>query len=248
MTVRNAFRDFFRRRRLARHRWRHGDRFLYHGLEVRVPEQAGLGVANALLRGKYERDEATMIMKHLPADLPVIELGGSLGVISRLIRSRLGAEVPHLVVEANPDLIETCRFNAAQGAAPGRTIVVNAAIYHDGPLARFRVGRDIHSNALAGREPDAGRVIEAKAVTLADLHRQLGAPAEVVLVSDIEGAEYAVFERESAILAHLRLAIVEIHPGVFAGMGASEADFLALAATAGLVPVDRQGDVIVLAR
>lgn len=125
--MRNAFRDFFRRRRLARHVARNGHRYIYHGLEVEVPGAAGattdaalLGVRNALLRQKYERDEAAMIMRHLPSGLPVIELGGSLGVVSRLLRSRLKPETPHLIVEANFDLIAICKANAEKGQPRAR--------------------------------------------------------------------------------------------------------------------------------
>ncbi|MCV0397599.1 MAG: hypothetical protein K5872_20515 [Rhizobiaceae bacterium] len=113
--MRNAFRDFFRRRRVARHLAEHGPVFDYHGLTVTVPPEAGLSAMNALIRGKYERDEAALILKHLPSDQPVIELGGSLGVVSKLAASRLAPGTPHLIVEANEDLLPACRANAGEG-------------------------------------------------------------------------------------------------------------------------------------
>ncbi len=106
----------------------------------KLPPRAGLGVRSSLLRDKYERDEAAMILRHLPADLPVIELGGSLGVISALIRSRLSPGTRHLIVEANPALIEICAGNAA-GKADGLSEVVNAAVHYDGANRHARRGR-----------------------------------------------------------------------------------------------------------
>lgn len=240
--MRNALRDFFRRRRVERHLAAHGPVFSYHGLAVTVPRLAGLSAMNALIRGKYERDEAALILKHLPPDLPVVELGGSLGVVSRLIASRLSRGTPHLVVEANADLVPVCRANAGEG-----TELVYAALAYDAPTVRFRVGADIHAGALDGGAGD-GALREVPAVTMATLLERLGRPQAFALVADIEGAELALFEREPEALAACRLAIVEIHPKAFARSGRSEAEFLSLAAQAGLVAIDRSADVVALAR
>lgn len=245
--MRNAFRDFFRRIRVSRHLATHGPVFDYHGLAVTLPDDAGLSVFNALLRRKYEREEAALIIDHLPPDLPVIELGGSLGVVSRLIGSRLAPETRHLVVEANPDLIAACSANAKRQAVPGATEVINAALYYDGPTARFRIGSEAHSNAL-DIGTGAGRVVDVPAVTLADLHKRLGTPAAFTLVADIEGAEYDLFAREAATLAHVAVAIVELHPRDYARGGRSEAALTALIEAAGLTVAERRADVVLLRR
>ena len=102
--MRHGFRDFFRRMRVGRHRRRHGLTFFYHGTEVTVPPECGLGPANSLLRNKYERDEAAMILKHLPTDLLVIELGGSLGIISSLIRDRIKRKKTHDTIKRGDNI------------------------------------------------------------------------------------------------------------------------------------------------
>lgn len=241
---RNAIRDFFRRRRVERHLAAHGPVFDYHGLPVTVSREAGLSAMNALLKGKYERDEAALIVRHLPPDLPVIELGGSLGVVSRLIRSRLKPDTPHVVVEANADLIETCTMNAQAGAAPGATTVIEAALHHGGPVARFRIGGDIHSNAV-DRGDGGGVVREVPAVTLAELVNRLGSPGAFALVCDIEGAEFEMFEKDGEALSRAAVAIVELHPRAYASAGTHEADLIAAARRAGLAPVERSADVVV---
>ena len=240
--MRNAFRDFFRRRRVSRHLAGNGPVFEYHGLKVTIPPEAGLSAMNALLRGKYERDEAALILRHLPSDRPVIELGGSLGVVSALVASRLEPGTPHMVVEANEDLVSACRANAGGGAT-----VVHAALAYQAAVVRFRIGADIHASALdAGLV--GGELRDVPAVTLSELLDRIGDPRSFVLVADIEGAEFAMFEREALALSRCVLAIVEIHPGAFASSGHSEDDFMALAGQAGLVAIDRSADVVVLAR
>lgn len=244
--MRNAFRDFFRRRRVAAHVARHGDWYSYHDIAVEVPPRAGLGVRSSLLRDKYERDEAAMILKHLPADLPVIELGGSLGVISALIRSRLSPGTRHIIVEANPALVEICAGNAAR-KADGVCEVVSAAVHYDGATALFAVDEDIHSSMVGGK-PRRGVEVEVPAVTLSELYRRIGSPAAYCLVSDIEGAEYPVFTRDQAALAAATIAILEIHPEAWARAGGSEAAFFEACRQIGLFEIDRRADVVVLSR
>lgn len=245
--MRNAFRDFFRRIRVNRHLARNGPVFDYHGVAVTLPDGAGLSAFNALLRGKYEREEAAMIIDHLPADIPVIELGGSLGVVSGLIRSRLAPDTRHLIVEANPDLIGACAHNAGGSTVSGPTEVINAALFYDAPVARFRIGGEVHSNALDVGE-GAGRVVEVAAVTLQALHARIGAPGEFVLVADIEGAEYDLFARETETLRRVALAIVELHPRDYARAGRDEAQLEALIEAAGLTIAERRADVVLLRR
>jgi FkbM family methyltransferase len=245
--IRNAFRDFFRRRRVARHVARHGHVFDYHGVGVELPATAGLAALSALIRGKYEREEAELILRHLPADLPVFELGGSLGVVSRLIRSRLAPGVMHVIVEANADLNETLKANATRGVSDGATRIVNAAIGYDAPFVRFRLGRDVHANAIDDGT-GGGSIREVSTVSLATLLSEAGDPASYVLVCDIEGAEFDLFEREQGALAKARLAIVEIHPRAYERVGRDLEEFMELAASAGFIVAETKNQVVSMTR
>jgi FkbM family methyltransferase len=244
---RNAFRDFLRRRRVARHFARNGGVFDFHGVTVRLPRDVDVAAANALVRGKYEQEEALLIAKHLPADLPVIELGGSLGVVSALIRSRLKPAVKHLIVEANPRLLDICTANATAEGKPGATDVVHGAVYYDDPVARFGIAREVHASAV-GQAGSSTETIEVQAVSLAGLFRRFGSPERFALVCDVEGAEYDLFAQETDTLRHAELAIVELHPRNYAAQGRSEADLLRHAAAAGLRVADRLADVVLLRR
>lgn len=248
MSARNMFRDFFRRRRVNRHLARHGANFRYHGLPVSLEGNVDLSVANALIRGKYEREEAELILAHLPRDLPVIELGGSLGVISRLIRSRLAPGVRHLIVEANADLLATCGRNAVgDETRQGQTEVVHAALSYGAPVARFRIGPEPHANSLDTGAGE-GRVVEVAAASLAELRERVGNPIRLALVADIEGAEFDLFSHERDALQSVEVAVVELHPRDYARRGRTERDMLDLIAEAGFALAERREDVVLLKR
>ncbi len=235
----SVIRDFLRWRRVRRHVARHGWRFDFHGIAVTLPEMESPGCANALLRGKYEAEEAALIGAHLPADRAVIELGGSLGIVSALIASRLGAGVPHVIVEANPAVLDTCRANAGLAARPA-AVLREAAVFYGGPVARFAAGGNVHANHLAGAQDSAG-VIEVPAVTLRALWEGAGAPEGFSLVCDIEGGEAPMVAQERDVLAHAGMVILELHPGQYGRQG--EAEVIAGLAAAGLVLRERRADV-----
>jgi len=243
---RNAFRDFLRKRRVARHFATRGDVFDFHGVTVRLPPGLDVAAANALIRGKYEQEEAALIEKHLPPDLPVIELGGSLGVVSALIRSRLEPSVQHVIVEANPRLLDICKANAMGEGKTGVAEVIHGAVHYDGPVARFGIAKEVHASAVG--QGGSAEMVEVPAISLAELFRRLGSPDRFALVSDVEGAEYDLFLHEAQTLGHVELAIVELHPRSYAGRGLGEAELLRNAAAAGLQVVERLSDVVLLRR
>lgn len=207
-------RDFFRRRRIARHVALRGHVFDFHGLTVRIPENSPPGVGNALLRNKYEMEEAQLILRHLKSDLPVIELGGSIGVVSCLIQSRLAAGVRHLVVEANPALIDICRQNATQ-RPDGGADVINAALGYGETHLSFTIGANIHSNKLAKPGEQGAQIIKVPAITLSELVTRLGDVASYTLVCDIEGAELDLLNNEWDHVQKAALVIMELHPDVY---------------------------------
>lgn len=234
-------RDFFRRRRLRRHVERYGWRFDFHGRQVSLPELANPGFANALLRGKYEKEEAELISRYLPSHSPVIELGGSLGIVSGLIRSHLEMEVRHVVVEANPGIIDFCSRNAA-GEIPGATSILNGALAYDTEKVCFPVSESLHTNRLGATH--GGETAEVDAYTLAQLWEILGKPLDFTLVSDIEGAELEMVRREPEILSSANVVIMELHPVVYPQGRRDESHILKAMDELGFYALERMGDVV----
>lgn len=235
-------RDFLRRRRVARYVAQHGYWFDFHGVRVRIPEDSAPGVGNALLRGKYEREEAEFVLGYLPEHLAVIELGGSLGVVSSLIRSRLLDSTQHLIVEANPSLMSICRENAGDGQA-GTTQVLNRAVGYDAPMLRFAVGDSVHANHLLREGDPAERIVEVRSVTLAELLTFLGPDEGFVLVCDIEGGELDLVRNEGRLLDRAAMIIMELHPKAYPTGVKDEAEIIKIMQDLGFHLESRKSDV-----
>jgi FkbM family methyltransferase len=212
------------------------------GVRFALPPWAD-DVKRNILKGHYEEAERRLVAKWLDGKRTVVELGGAFGIVSGVVGARLGREVRHIVVEANPALVEFCRRNAAAARPAGAPVTaIGAAIAYgvDGH-AEFWPSDAFLGSHLA-RAGDRG-TIRVPATTLRQvLAADIG---DFDLVCDIEGAELDLVRNDADTLSHCGLAIVEVHPDVFADKGSSEQEFMDLLVRAGLEIVDREANVLV---
>ena len=98
--------------------WFYGDVIPFHGIPIDV-SQSGIPAANkaALWWGMYESAEHRFIKAFLLPNLPVIELGSSIGAISSAIAGQLDHGQRLICVEANPFLIPQLRKNLDRNAS-----------------------------------------------------------------------------------------------------------------------------------
>ncbi|MFI5459066.1 MAG: FkbM family methyltransferase [Isosphaerales bacterium] len=162
---------------------------------------------STLADGSYELFERLLINRFLPADLPVIELGGAIGVVACFTNRVLIRPEQHIVVEANPSLIPTLSFNRDLNHC--QFTVRHAALSYDSDQVDFYNG----STFLAGSlEPMSRRSVRVPSITLGRLLEEAGFPT-ACLIADIEGAEASLVERESDVLgSRIRWFIFEFHP------------------------------------
>ncbi|MGE0233298.1 MAG: FkbM family methyltransferase [Flavobacteriaceae bacterium] len=245
--TRNPIRDGLRRIRLARYLARNGGRFVYHGIRVSIPPEVNFAMKKQVMRGSYEEPERQLIERHLDPSLPVIELGGSLGILSAYVNRMLRPGVRYTIVEGNGALIETCRENAASTRPDGPLTVIHAACAYGGDTVTFTESQNTLGNRVDSRARDGETLVSVPARTLSSLTGE-ETKGGYTLIMDIEGGELDVMEQDGGAFADCRLAIVEIHPGAFRERGRSESDFLKLAARAGLQPIERLGASIAFAR
>ena len=241
------FKRLSRRLRLAFYHWRHGPGFTYHGIPISIPDEIPFGMKRRVIRGRYEEPERRLVERFLDRAQPVIEVGGSLGVLSAYIGHRLLPHVPYVIVEANSRIVETCRANARAGRGPdGQVTVVNAALAYGASEVSFPVDDNIHGNRLGSDGPD---MVTVPAHTLSDLRTMLGSPAgSFTLVMDIEGYEFDAFENDREALAACTLAIVETHPSLFSERGKTLEDFLDLVRSSGFEVLARDGESFAFGR
>jgi len=225
---------------------RETENFEVHGVQVRIPLQADINIRYLLARNRpYEAPEAALIKAHLAQGTNVVELGGCMGVVSAVIRQKIGAQARHIVVEANEELARICQVNAENEAEDGAATVVTAAVDYSGAdTVRFASGKNAHVGHLASADEDAFSV---PATTLGALAKDLP-DGQFALVCDIEGAEIALFENETALMSRIDLIILETHPKVYAEGVKSEATMLAKLQELGLVQVEKIDNVVCLKR
>ena len=62
-----------------------GDNYKFAGFDISIPNDTAFNLKYSIIRNRYEKSEQKLINKYLIPDTNVIELGGSLGLVSKLI-------------------------------------------------------------------------------------------------------------------------------------------------------------------
>jgi FkbM family methyltransferase len=164
-----------------------------------------------LLDGQYELPERRAVKRHLKRDLPVIELGGALGVVACITNKLLADPSAHVVVEANPLAIPQLQLNKESNHCAFE--IVNRAIAYGVDAVTFCPTVDLASNSL---ESDGTQLYETeqavtvKAVQLGSLVSEYGF-GNFSLVCDIEGKEYDLVCQEIEVLRKADVIILETH-------------------------------------
>jgi hypothetical protein len=118
-----------------------------------------------LLTDKYEASERQAVARYLRRDIPVIELGGSMGVVACVTNKLLKNPTAHVVVEANPLAIPQLELNRKLNGH--RFEIVNCAIAYGADSVTFRPSADLAGNSItrAGNQPP----VTVNAVKLCEL-------------------------------------------------------------------------------
>jgi FkbM family methyltransferase len=160
--------------------------------------------------GKYEKDELKFVLKYLPKELPIIELGTSLGFVALNAAQQTNNKI--ICLEANKKLIplieESFKLNLV---SPDQYQILNCALSHKKETVCFS---DRGSNELGKLVEYSENVIEA--IPLEEVTKLI--PGEdYVLISDIEGAEINFLHIESDSLKKCKMMIIELHDTEFKG-------------------------------
>jgi len=214
-----------------------------------IPKDASLVARRALQKGLYELPERQLVSKFLPKDLTVLELGGSYGVVSNIIRRHIENDTTHVVVEANSNLIPICAYNVSLAGVTEKTHILNAALgYSENGFIQFDLGSGHQSSRLVSKHKYTSGARSVSGITLASLVQKYTNEDYFCLVCDIEGGEIAMLRRETAVLQKCRCLVLEIHPDLFFEMESSVEEVKDLIAAAGLKIVARDQDVLVALR
>ena len=162
-----------------------------------------------LLEGTYEENERFATKHYVRPDIPIVEFGGSLGIVSCLLNRRLRIPHRHVVVEANPLNLPMlvgnrnrngCKFEILHGAA-GVTEKRVRLYFGDGAL-------------MASSIATADDSVEVDSVSLGEVIRDRGFES-CALICDIEGSEINLIQSEiDTFRSRVEVFIVEFHPRI----------------------------------
>lgn len=240
------FRDLIRKRRVSKHVNKNGWCFNYHNINFQLPSNTEIAVANALIKGKYEKEEVQMISSHVPPNKSVIELGGSFGIVSGLISKNLNKGVEHIIVEANPLLSEVCLTNAKAGSSKTKITLVQKAICYGEKIIEFKIANNPHSSTIF-ELPDKKiyKTVKIASITLNEIYKSLENQKDYTLICDIEGGEEEMARYDIETIAKAKTVIMELHPDMLQN---GESQIPILMADKGFIIKEQIGNVFSWAR
>ena len=188
----------------------YGDIVNIDGLKIDISNPAiTTAIKCRFILDRYEPEERETVKKFLDETTPVIELGGSIGVVSCTINKILLDQTKHVVVEANPNLIPTLQKNRDQNNC--KFEILNKAIGYGSKRINFF----LHKKFIGGstqRETEKSVFVEATSLSNLINRENFN---KVNLVSDIEGAEIEMIKKEISVLKEkVDIFIVGFHPGI----------------------------------
>jgi FkbM family methyltransferase len=174
---------------------------------ILTPQKAGFWAGN------YEVKERIAVQQIPNLGLPVVELGGGIGVVSCVTSKHFGNPKVHVVMEANPNMIpvitrqrdlNNCNFT-----------IIPANLAYDGAEVPFHVNaKFLASSALDIPDQTAQEIVRVPAMSLGAVLDQHGFD-KIVLICDVEGAEVSLFEHESELIgSRVKYFVLEFHPKI----------------------------------
>jgi FkbM family methyltransferase len=184
------------------------------GLTFEIPiEQTTRAMRGRFAADTYELPERELVLKHLPPDSRVLELGGCIGVLSCVINGLLRDRAAHVVVEANPSLIPFLKRNRDVN---GAEFSIEQCIVSRDPEAALALDVNMDSSK---RSKD-GLIAPTRTFEYIETYYRQSFDA---LVIDIEGAESDFIRENKAKLQEIELVVIEFHPHI---SGEGEVGFL----------------------
>jgi FkbM family methyltransferase len=187
--------------------------------EFHVPDGPNATSLRGLLwLERYETLERHAITQWLPRDLPAVEFGASIGVVSCLVNRHLRNPAAHICVEANPAIIPVLQRNRDSNRCSFR--IVHAALAYGVDSVEFGISESIVESSVLNA--DAVERVSVPTIGLATLLDDARFDS-CSLVCDVEGAEGALVAHEGRTLAErVNTVILEVHPGYLGDHGVAK--------------------------
>lgn len=195
-----------------------------------------------LFWGLYEKQEAKFIQKYISNDLPVIELGASIGVISCITARKVFPQNVYSV-EASPSLIRIIENNLKLNQIDNCK-VLNLALGSNTEVF-FTPGKDNTVGTISDNRNENS--VSVKCLPLSGIASSLKLQ-KFNLICDIEGSETDFLFGDPESLMACELMIIELHDTVARGNWVSAERLKERIVALGFSLLDSHGPVVVAKR
>ena len=177
-----------------------------NGLEYHIPYH----LTNYKFRGRfvydtYEKEERTYLKEFLNPKASVLELGACIGVVSCLTNQLLQNKDRHVIVEANPNLIEWLEKNKTHNHSQFH---IEHCVIDPASQVDFYIHRLIVGGSNLRQTPTK---VSVPGRTIYDLQEKYNIQFDT-LIMDIEGGELSLLRQEQQALKSFKQIFVELHP------------------------------------
>ncbi len=157
------------------------------------------------LLNSWEEESRYLFKKHMPKDMPLVEFGASIGIVSCITNKQLTHPESHVVVEANPHLLPILEKNRTDNNCGFK--ILNKAVAYGAPEVHFNLNDRCNEGSVSQTATD----ITVPTITLQNILDTEGF-TKINMVCDIEGAEVDLVENEGHVLRdHVEWIIMELH-------------------------------------
>lgn len=203
-----------------------GNKVVIDGCAFSVNNQAiSTSRKSEFLFNRYEEQERDALQKFLDPALPVVEFGGSIGVVACLTNKKLKHPQKHIVVEANPDIIPLLEENRDRNKC--HFTVLHRVVAYESKKGifyqdiNFLGGRAQHAfSASANLNPVfsgmVAKSVEVPTVSLQEVIDTYGFE-RCTLICDIEGGEADLIAHEAELLREKVMTIIMETHEIFLG-------------------------------
>lgn len=171
---------------------------------------ADFAMGDRMKRGIYESQEISLISK-IPnlSKMSVLELGGCLGVLAVIVNKKLDDPNKHIVIEANPKLINNLEHNRNINNA--KFTILNALISNNSNDVFYSYDKVVagSSHRMDDREENKTQH-KVDVITLPNLMKKFDIKFDVILI-DIEGGELQFLQELLCFNIFIKYIMVEIH-------------------------------------
>lgn len=185
-----------------------GNKTRINGLAFIIPNECDPLTFFKLILNRYERSEIKLL-KYLNSGDGVIELGGSIGVVSNLINKKIENKESHIVIEPNPLAIYYSEINKSINNS-GYKILMGAIGEEKTTL--INISKDFLGSSGFVKYNNHAYTTSVNCISLNSIIKILQRYDRLVLIMDIEGAESIVVRDDS--LKKCDLIIMERHPNI----------------------------------